>query len=114
MKINDAGNNLNGAIASDVQFQFAGNQAGKTNQNLLSSRKIGIRQNDVPVLEPPMEMSIGSKNQSFLDIITGVVQSPKALKTWYSPKCCIRSHYLLCIENHLFVIGIGPIRDKEI
>ena len=28
-----------------------------------------------------------------------------------SPRCPIRSHYLVCIENHLFIVGIGPIFD---
>ena len=30
------------------------------------------------------------------------------------PKCPLRSHSLVCIENHLFIVGIGPILNKEL
>ena len=30
------------------------------------------------------------------------------------PRCPLRSHSLVCIENHLFIVGIGPILDKEL
>ena len=53
MTINDVGNNLNGANAIDVQVQFAGDPIGNSHQNLLSSRKIGIRHKEVPLLDPP-------------------------------------------------------------
>ena len=26
----------------------------------------------------------------------------------------VRSHSLVCIENHLFIVGIGPILNKEL
>ena len=35
-------------------------------------------------------------------------------KTGSSPRCPLRSHSLVCIENHLFIIGIGPILNKEL
>ena len=38
MTINDIANDLNQANASGVQVQFSDNPAGKTHQNLLSSR----------------------------------------------------------------------------
>ena len=30
------------------------------------------------------------------------------------PRCTLHSHYLVCIENHLFILGIGPILNKEL
>ena len=30
------------------------------------------------------------------------------------PRCPLRSHSLVCIENNLFVVGIGPILNKEL
>ena len=38
----------------------------------------------------------------------------KSTENWSSPKYPLCSHYLVCIENHLFIAGIGPIRDKEL
>ena len=43
MTIKNVGNDLNREKASDVQVQFADGPSGKTHQNLLSSRMIGIR-----------------------------------------------------------------------
>ena len=34
--------------------------------------------------------------------------------TWYSPRRPLRSHSLVCSKNHLFIVGIGLIRDKEL
>ena len=34
--------------------------------------------------------------------------------TLSSPRCPLRSHSLVCIENHLFIVGIGPILNKEL
>ena len=33
--------------------------------------------------------------------------------TWYSPRCLLRSHFLVCVKNHLFIVGVGPILNKE-
>ena len=33
--------------------------------------------------------------------------------TGSSPRCPLRSHSLVSIENHLFIVGIGPILNKE-
>ena len=33
-------------------------------------------------------------------------------RTGYSPRCHLRSHSLVCIKNHLFIVGIGPIFNK--
>ena len=30
------------------------------------------------------------------------------------PRCPLRSHYLVCIKNYLFYVGIGPICDTEL
>ena len=37
-----------------------------------------------------------------------------SLKTGSSPRCPLRSHSLVCIENRLFLVGIGPILNKEL
>ena len=39
---------------------------------------IGIQHEDIPVLDPPTEPHIGTKNQSELTISTGVVHDPQA------------------------------------
>ena len=30
------------------------------------------------------------------------------------PKCSLRSHYLVCIKNSLFIVGIEPILNKDL
>ena len=40
---------------------------------------------------------------AILDFITGS-----------SPRCLLRSHSLVCIEYHLFIVGIGLILNKEL
>ena len=35
-------------------------------------------------------------------------------KTCSTPRGPLRSHYMVCSENHLFIVGIGPIRDKDL
>ena len=57
MTINDVGNDLNGANVSNVQVQFAGDPSVISRQFFFSSRKIGIRHEEVPVLAPPIELS---------------------------------------------------------
>ena len=34
--------------------------------------------------------------------------------TYSSPRCPLFSHSLVCIKNHLFIVGIGPILNKEL
>ena len=34
--------------------------------------------------------------------------------TWSSPRRPLCSHSMVCSENHLFIVRIGPIRDKEL
>ena len=36
------------------------------------------------------------------------------LLTWFSPRCPLSSHSLVCIENNLFIVGIGPFFNKEL
>ena len=36
------------------------------------------------------------------------------LMTGFSPRRPLRYHYLVCIENHLFIVGIGTVLDKEL
>ena len=31
-----------------------------------------------------------------------------------SPRCHLQYHYLVCLENHLFIVGIEPIFNKEL
>ena len=38
----------------------------------------------------------------------------KCTMTWSRPRCPLCSHSLVCIENHLFILGIGLILNKEI
>ena len=52
--INDVVNNLNRSNEIDIQVQFAGDIAGISYQKLLSSWRIGIKHEEVPVLYPPM------------------------------------------------------------
>ena len=35
------------------------------------------------------------------------------LMTWFIPRCHLRSHYPVCIENNLFIVGIRPIINRE-
>ena len=79
--INDTNKYLNRMNTSDVQVQFAGNTIRKTHQNVLSSRKIGIRHEEVPVLDPLTETIIDANNQPDFTISNVVVQSLKASKT---------------------------------
>ena len=34
--------------------------------------------------------------------------------TWSSPICHLRSHSPVCIDFYLFIVGIGPILNKEL
>ena len=34
--------------------------------------------------------------------------------TWSIPRHPLRSHSMVCSKNHLFIVGIGPICDKEL
>ena len=36
------------------------------------------------------------------------------LLTCSIPRCPLCYHSLVCSDNHLFIVGIGPIRDKEL
>ena len=38
----------------------------------------------------------------------------KVIETWSSPRYPHCSNFLVCIKNHLFIVGIGPIRDKDV
>ena len=38
----------------------------------------------------------------------------KAPQTGSSPRYPLRSHSLVCTKNHLFIVGIGPIYNKEL
>ena len=44
---------------------------------------------------------------NMLEIITGEA-------TCSSPRCPLRSHSPVCRKNHLFIVGMGPIFDKEL
>ena len=34
-------------------------------------------------------------------------------KTWSIPICSLRSHFLVCIKTRFYIVGIGPIFNKE-
>ena len=74
-------NDSNGATASDLQVQFAGDLSEVSHQNLLRGWVIGMRQKGVPVLVPTKEPTIFAKNQPAMNNITGIIQTPQALKT---------------------------------
>ena len=38
----------------------------------------------------------------------------RSQKTCSSPRRAVRSHYLVCSENSLLIVGIGPILNKEL
>ena len=81
MITNDVGNNLNRVNVSYVQVQITNNSSGKTHQNLLSRRMNRIQHEEIPVIDPPMELCIGTNNQPELTISTGVIQDQKSLKS---------------------------------
>ena len=43
-----------------------------------------------------------------------IIQSLKNIMTCYSPRHLLLSHYLVRNKNHLFIVGIGPICDREL
>ena len=36
------------------------------------------------------------------------------VETWYSPRYHLRYYSLVFIGNHLFIVGIGPILNREL
>ena len=50
-----------------------------------------------------------SLTQSTAVFVTYIVQ-----QTCSSPRCPVRSHSLVCSENSLLIVGIGPILNKEL
>ena len=54
------------------------------------------------------------EQKTVLQVFSSINVKPSLHMTWSSPRCPLRSHYLVCIENHLFIIGIGPILNKEL
>ena len=43
------------------------------------------------------------------------VLTPPSIYLWGpSPRCPLQSHSLVSIENHLFIVGIGTIINREI
>ena len=81
LKINDVGNDSNEATMSDTQVQFTVDPDRISHQNLLSGHMTGIRQEEVPVLVQPTEMSIAAKNKADMTISTGVIHTRQVLKT---------------------------------
>ena len=49
----------------------------------------------------------GRQHMTMQSVITGHY-------TCSSPRCPLRSHSLVCIKNHLFIVVIGPIINKEL
>ena len=42
----------------------------------------------------------------------GMARYPLAEMTCSNPRRPVHSHFMVCSENYLFIVGIGPIRDK--
>ena len=53
-------------------------------------------------------------NQSEIRITFNLIKAKHLILTWSSPTRPLRSHSLVCMENHLFILGIVPLRDKEL
>ena len=49
-----------------------------------------------------------------IPIFLSICQSGRWSWTWSRPRCHLRSHSPVCIKNHLFIVGIGPILNKEL
>ena len=86
MTINDVEYELKTATTIDAQFEFESNpdrithtNNGIIHQNLLSSRIIGIRHEEVFVLTHLTDPRIGANNQPVLSISTGIVLDPHML-----------------------------------
>ena len=78
---NDTGNDSSGATVSGIQVKFAVNSAGISHQKLLIRWVIMMIQREVIVMVPPKELITIDKNQPALTNITGLIQTPQALKT---------------------------------
>ena len=46
--------------------------------------------------------------------LRGSYQELAWLMAWSSPRCHLQYHFLVCIKNNLFIIGIWPITNKEL
>ena len=43
-----------------------------------------------------------------------ILKVVERLVTCSSPRCPLCCHSLVCSENNLFIVGIGPIHDEDI
>ena len=57
------------------------------------------------LMAPIIDESLNTSLQSCIVL-------PSKDMTWSIPRCPLRSHYLVCIKNQLFIVGIGPILNK--
>ena len=71
----------------------------------------------VPVVNlPPVRFICGPPKQERTGNIQGA-WDPNILisgMNFSSPIFPLRSHFLVCDKNNLFIVGLGPIRDKEL
>ena len=44
----------------------------------------------------------------------GIVNKIRHYMTGSSPRCTLQYHFLVCIDNNLFIVGIGPILNEEL
>ena len=51
-----------------------------------------------------LPMSVVFTLKDILGLSIFVSGGDEKSKTWYSPICPLRSHSLVCIENHLFIV----------
>ena len=47
-----------------------------------------------------------------LNTNVSIITTPSTMM-WYSPRCTLRSHYLVHIKNNSYFVGMGPICDIE-
>ena len=63
------------------------------------------------------DMELGTSSHLLTEeviVVIGLLPLGGYLKTCSSPRSPLRSHSMVCSKNHLFIVGIGPICDKEL
>ena len=92
------------------------NRGGANYSNKVIKRLMGMVwiASEMKRLNQPLLINVNiTRNEANEWYLEAVVEVTK-LKTCSSPRCHLRSHSLVCIKNHLFIVGIGPILNREI
>ena len=53
-------------------------------------------------------------SSEFMSQLVIILFTTMLIYTWSRPRSPLRSHSLLCIENNLFIVGVGKIINKEL